>query len=68
MWLKINTTSKGKPKNIFLPNCLEELLANEGLNFNFNASLIPPGHGFFTIDENNQIVQIRSEQDYAKYW
>ena len=68
MWLRTNTASKGKAKHIPLPKSLDELLAMEDLNFSFNARSIPAGHGFFTMNENNQIVQIRSEQDYARYW
>ena len=34
----------------------------------FNVSSMPATHSIFAIDENQKIVEIRSQQDYAKYW
>ena len=42
------------------------MVANTDLRINANS--IPDSSSFFKLDDDNKIVLIRSQQDYAKHW
>ena len=63
MWFKKGTAPRVKAKPYSLPPNLNELIKSTELTI---ASM-PADSSIFLMDENQQLVQIRSQKDYEKY-
>ena len=66
MYYKRGTNPRFDAKYFSLQPNLEKFLATVDLPY--DADHIPAENSLFLLDENDQIVQIRSQQDYERHW
>ena len=66
MYFKKGTNPKVKVKYFSLQPNFEKFLATVDLEY--SADHMPADGSLFLLDQNDQIVQIRSQQDYERHW
>ena len=66
MYFLKGTNPLVKVKYYSLPPNLKTFL--ETVDLQFGANYMPTKNSLFVLDENEQIVQIRSQQDYERHW